>query len=74
LVTPGQTGWVVPRENPEALAEKLHQLWQQPVLTRGISSKVQAFAQQCDWPVIARRHLELFESVVKSSQLLRLAS
>ncbi|MBL8823984.1 MAG: glycosyltransferase family 4 protein [Planctomycetia bacterium] len=74
LITPGKTGWVVPRENPEALAEKLHQLWQQPALTRGISSTVQAFAQQCDWPVIACRHLELFESVVKSSQSLRLAS
>jgi teichuronic acid biosynthesis glycosyltransferase TuaC len=61
LVQPGQTGWMVPRENPTALAEAIRQSWSKPAAALQMSKAVKRRAQQCTWEQIARRHLELFD-------------
>jgi glycosyltransferase involved in cell wall biosynthesis len=61
LVQSGQTGWVVPRETPSALAEAIRQSWNQPDAVMQISKAVKHRAKECTWEQIARRHLELFD-------------
>ena len=63
LVDHEQTGWVVPRNNPEALAERLTELWQRPDLAKTVVKAGQLVARKHDWQHIAEQHLELFEEL-----------
>jgi len=66
LVEHDVTGWVVPRENPTALANTLETIWNKPSITVKVADNGQQVARQCDWHRIAEKHVELFEQVTAS--------
>jgi glycosyltransferase involved in cell wall biosynthesis len=68
LVHHQETGWVVPRENPAALAEMLTTVWRHPSMTSRVAQNGQRTAQQCDWQGIAEKHIDLFETLTEQKQ------
>jgi teichuronic acid biosynthesis glycosyltransferase TuaC len=64
LVQQDTTGWVTPRENHLALAERLRYVDRLPddrLIAMGLQAKEQA--RQYDWSHIGQQHLNLFESL-----------
>jgi teichuronic acid biosynthesis glycosyltransferase TuaC len=75
LVAHGQNGWVVPRNNPKALKDRLTQLELESASSKALGTAGQLVARQHDWLHIAERHLELFEELTHQRQFpLRIAA
>lgn len=75
LVADGHTGWVVPRNNPQALMTRLSTLEQLSSQNKDIVKECRLIAKDHDWPTIAARHLELFNHLTHQKQFkLRLAA
>ena len=64
LVQDGVTGFTVPVDEPEALAEKLTLLIKNPELKEGMSNQAAALAQEFRWERIAERILALYENML----------
>lgn len=64
LIEPGKTGWLVPPENPAELARALREAWQNAANCRRLGEQGCRFAQNFDWSVVARRHIELYEELL----------
>jgi glycosyltransferase involved in cell wall biosynthesis len=64
LIEEGKTGWLVPPESPVALAQALRQVLSSPQLSRGLSEVVRQKVRDFSWPVVARRHLQLYETLL----------
>lgn len=74
LVEPGRTGWVVPRNDPAALAHTLRELWDEPERTEQVRRHVRNVAAACDWRRVTERHLALYEEVLAESRRARRAA
>lgn len=64
LVKDGETGYVVPSDNPEALAEKLNALLQNRDLREKLGKQAARYARDYDWEIIASRIAELYIQVI----------
>ncbi|HEX7975876.1 MAG TPA: glycosyltransferase [Anaerolineales bacterium] len=65
LVQDGETGFTVPVDEPQALAERLARLLDDPDLRRKMGLQAAAFAQEYAWDKIAARILKLYEEVLR---------
>lgn len=72
LVQDHETGWVVPRENPSALAQLLDTVWQNPAMTTRVAQNGLRVASQCDWARIAKKHVDLFEMITGQQKQFKL--
>lgn len=63
LVKDGQTGFHVPSRDPEALAEKMFVLLNQPECREMLGQQARRYAQRYAWPKITRRLLHLFAGI-----------
>jgi len=70
IVTEGETGLLVPPEDPDALAEALLRLAQDSSLreSMGRKGKIRATAD-FSWDTIAKRYLDRFESILNSRSI-----
>jgi len=64
LVQDGVTGFTVPVDEPEALAERLEALIGDTRLRRRLGEQAAAFARRYSWEVVARRLLDLYEETL----------
>jgi D-inositol-3-phosphate glycosyltransferase len=64
LVRHGETGFHVPDQDPEALAEQICRLITQPELRAKLGEQAASYARGYAWPVIARRIIHLYEAVL----------
>jgi D-inositol-3-phosphate glycosyltransferase len=64
LVQDGETGFVVPDGEPEALAERLGRLIQDPELRRRLGQQAAAYAQDYAWGNITRRVISVYKSLL----------
>lgn len=65
LIQPGQTGWLIPKDDPEALAEAVAEALSDPAwLTALGAAGRQRIGETYDAGDIAARHLELYEQVL----------
>jgi glycosyltransferase involved in cell wall biosynthesis len=67
LITPEQTGSIVPRENAPALAAALAPLLADSALADRWGQTARAAVAQYDWRTVTQRHVELFESLLAAS-------
>jgi glycosyltransferase involved in cell wall biosynthesis len=75
LVIPGRTGYLVPPESPSCLAEALDEMVTKVTQTAEMGKAAQTFAQEHDWPLVARRYCDLFEQLNEgSSRAIRIAA
>ncbi|MGE5707949.1 MAG: glycosyltransferase family 4 protein [Bacteroidota bacterium] len=60
----GKAGLIVPPNDPEALAEAIRQLWHSPALCARLGAAGQELIEHSiGWPIIARKHLALYEGI-----------
>lgn len=64
LVQDGVTGFTIPADEPEALAERLEDLIVDNELRERLGKQAAEFAVDYDWKKIARRVLKLYERVI----------
>jgi len=64
LVQDGITGYVVPDDDPQALAHRLIQLIQDPRLRHKMGERAAAYAQEYAWEKIASRILTLYRKLL----------
>jgi len=64
LVQDGVTGYVVPDGNPEALADRLGALIQDPQLRRKMGQQASAAARDYAWPVIGEQVIRLYQEML----------
>ncbi len=64
LVQDGQTGYVVPDNDPQALADRLAQLICQPELRQKLGQQAATYARGYSWEAIAGRILEVYRQVL----------
>jgi len=69
LIEEGKTGWQVPPDSPSALAPALARVLSAPKLSRGLSEHVRQKAQDLSWPVVARRHLQLYHDLLSAQRI-----
>jgi D-inositol-3-phosphate glycosyltransferase len=62
-VQDGETGFLVPDRDPEALAGKIHLLLCQDDLRHRLGSQAHAWAARHGWPVVADQIMDLYEQV-----------
>jgi D-inositol-3-phosphate glycosyltransferase len=67
LVRHGETGFHVPDQDPEALAEQICRLIRQPELRARLGEQAASYAQGYAWPVIAKRIIQLYEEVLSGA-------
>lgn len=61
----GRTGFIVPEQDPAALADALATLAEQPALRRAMGQAGRArIDRELGWPPLARRYVEHFENMV----------
>jgi D-inositol-3-phosphate glycosyltransferase len=65
LVQDGETGYVVPDGDPEALSERLRMLLSQPELRRKLGEQAAVYAKNYAWTLIAGRVLEVYNHILK---------
>ena len=68
LVQDGQTGYVVPDNEPEALAERLAHLLCQPELRQQLGEQAAAYAREYAWGSIAARMVDVYKGELKLDQ------
>jgi teichuronic acid biosynthesis glycosyltransferase TuaC len=64
-VTPGRTGWLVPPEEPGALASALSQLSAAGTALGDFAANARRIADAHGWPSIAARHVELYRVIME---------
>jgi glycosyltransferase involved in cell wall biosynthesis len=64
FIQPGRTGWLVPPEDPAALAETLA-LVRSAGITNQARAEIRKVGVEYSWPAIARRQVELFERLIR---------
>jgi glycosyltransferase involved in cell wall biosynthesis len=64
LIDAGQTGALVPPESPAALAEILRELIAHPDTAWRWGERARQAAAGFDWPIVARRHIDLYERLL----------
>ncbi|MGB6420980.1 MAG: glycosyltransferase, partial [Anaerolineales bacterium] len=65
LVQDGVTGYTVPVDEPQALAERLTELINNPELRLELGANAAAFARDYSWEKIAGRIVELYQDVIE---------
>lgn len=68
MVTEGQTGLFFDSNSIDSLVSTLTHLLQAPALRERMSADAHRFAASFDWPTIADRHLELYQSLLATHQ------
>jgi glycosyltransferase involved in cell wall biosynthesis len=63
FIKPDRTGWLVPPEDAAALAEALMPV-RSSRITAEMKEEIRKAAAELSWPAIARRQIELFETLV----------
>jgi glycosyltransferase involved in cell wall biosynthesis len=63
-LTPGETTWPVPSGDHAALARAVDLLRREPSLRSRLSAAACRVASAFDWSVIARRHAQIYESLI----------
>jgi D-inositol-3-phosphate glycosyltransferase len=66
LVQDGETGYTVPVDDPQALAERLVALVCNPQLHDRMGKQAAEFARNYSWNLIAERIVELYRQVLES--------
>jgi len=61
----GREGWLVEPENERALADAIIELLQNPALRQEMSQHGRQKAAGYDWPIIARRVLDVYEELIQ---------
>ena len=64
LIEPEKTGWLVPPEAPDALADALRHACQHRDRCARMGDEGRRMSQRFDWSVVARLHLELYEKIL----------
>ncbi|HZU87508.1 MAG TPA: glycosyltransferase family 4 protein, partial [Anaerolineaceae bacterium] len=65
LVQDGETGYVVPDGDSEALGERLRMLLSQPELRRKLGEQAARYAKNYAWPEIAQRIVDVYSELIK---------
>lgn len=60
LVQDGLTGYLIPPQNPQALAERMHKLLTNEPLRRRLGDQAREYAHIFNWPRIAERMLQVY--------------
>jgi glycosyltransferase involved in cell wall biosynthesis len=66
LIDQDRTGWLVPPEDPEALAQPLAKALSWPV-REAMRAHLRKVVARFTWPVIAARHLDLFADLLRGA-------
>ncbi len=69
LVQDGHTGFHVPTEDPEALADRLRLLLENEMMRQRLGRQAAAYAQRYAWPKIARRVVALYRQLAEGERL-----
>lgn len=64
LVKDGQTGYHVPGDDPEALANRLMELLTNKTLREKMGAQAASYARQYEWKIIARRIVDVYRQLV----------
>ena len=64
LIEPGRTGWLVTPESSGELAATMDRVWSLGEGSRQLGEAGFHIAEQFDWKIVARRHLELYEDLI----------
>jgi len=67
LVQDGVTGFTVPVDDAQALAERLSQLVQEPGLRQKLGKQAAEFARQYAWETISNKIFDLYQEVLDSN-------
>jgi glycosyltransferase involved in cell wall biosynthesis len=70
LIQPEKTGLLVPPESPDDLAAALVRMFDDDALVQRMGHASRHLVQQYDWCAIARRHLALYASLIRSQSKL----
>jgi D-inositol-3-phosphate glycosyltransferase len=73
-VQDGQTGFLVPDRNPEALADRIQLLLCDDALRQQLGSQAAHWAQRFGWPVVANQIVDLYEQVQPVTRIAARAS
>lgn len=65
LVRDGETGFTVPADDPQSLADRLALILKDPELRRTLGENAAATAQDYAWELIAKRIISLYDDVLK---------
>lgn len=68
LIDEGNTGWIVPPEDPDALAQALASLWASSSQCDRMGHRALRLAADFAWHKVARRHLDLFDDLLRRRQ------
>jgi D-inositol-3-phosphate glycosyltransferase len=63
LVRDGETGFLAPPRQPEALAQRIHRLLTDEPLLKQLSTQAQNYAQTYNWPNIVDRMMDVYDVV-----------
>jgi glycosyltransferase involved in cell wall biosynthesis len=66
LIQPGETGFTVPPESPQALADALRTLFNDKAAAPRMGDNARPLVLQYSWRTIAQRHLELYRELCES--------
>ena len=69
LIQDGVTGYTVPVDDPQELADRLSMLLRDSGLRRRLGEQALQVARQYAWDKIAARIIELYEQVISGSNL-----
>lgn len=64
LVRPGETGWLSPSENPQALANTIAAALDQPEEMQRLAQRAKQFSQDYSWTTITQRYVALYNSLL----------
>jgi len=64
LVEPGRTGWLVPPDDPAALAQALQQAHQDKAAMCAMGEHARQTAERYAWPTVAALHIELYRDLM----------
>jgi D-inositol-3-phosphate glycosyltransferase len=68
-VDDGQTGYLVPHNDPDALAARLHDLLTDAPLRACLGAQATVAAQRFAWPVIASRVVHIYDRLIRGYRL-----
>jgi len=66
LVQDGVTGYTIPDDNPQALAERLVHLIKDPVLRQKMGDQAAAYAKEYAWNHITDRILDVYQELLSA--------
>jgi D-inositol-3-phosphate glycosyltransferase len=64
LVQDGETGYTVPADDPQALADALNRLLKDPEMRARMGLKAAEFAKEYAWSKIAARIIKIYEQAL----------